>query len=90
MNKPTPPEQVRFALRRLTAPHALAFGSRLLQTGGPGTITFREFVDVARDLVQQLPEQAAVYLAGLVALDMANEDCLLATQAPHVRQPSAN
>ena len=90
MNKPTPPEQVRFALRRLTAPHALAFGSRLLHAGGEGSITFREFVDVARDLIQQLPEQAAVYLAGLVALDMANEDCLLAMPRAEARAPSAN
>jgi hypothetical protein len=68
-------------------PHALHFGSRLLHRGTGGVITFREFVDVARELVAQRPEQTAVYLAALVALDMQNDDC--AAVEP-VREPSRN
>lgn len=64
----------RESLRRLTTPHALHFGSRLLRAGNGDVITFREFVDVARELVAQWPDQSAVYLAALVALDMATED----------------
>lgn len=81
----------RSALRRLTAPHALAFGSRLLERGkvhgSSGAITFREFVAVARELVTQMPEQSAVYLAALVALDMGQEDNILAGRA---EEPSSN
>lgn len=77
MTKTTSPAQALDALRRLSAPHALAFGHRLLERGDGSTIPFREFVSVARELVCQLPEQSAVYLAALVALDMHNEDCLI-------------
>ena len=73
------------SLRRLTTPHALNFGSRLLHRGGGGVITFREFVTVARELVKQMPEQSAVYLAALVALDMCRDE---ATQEPD--KPSKN
>ncbi|MEO6597159.1 MAG: hypothetical protein ABIP94_20640 [Planctomycetota bacterium] len=64
----------RNSLRRLTTPHALNFGSRLLHRGSGGVITFREFVAVAREYMDQLPEQSAVYLAALVALDMGSEE----------------
>jgi hypothetical protein len=64
----------RDSLRRLTTPHALHFGSRLLRRGKDDVITFREFVDVARELVATWPEQSAVYLAALVALDMGTEE----------------
>jgi hypothetical protein len=67
-------------------PHALHFGSRLLHRGTGGVITFREFVDVARELVSQRPEQTAVYLAALVALDMQTE----ADEVPRATSPSAN
>jgi hypothetical protein len=86
MNTTTSPQQLRTALRRLTVPHALAFGNRLLRSGDHSTITFREFIDAARDLIAQLPEQSAVYLAALVALDMANEDYLLSKPT----EPSPN
>jgi len=75
------------ALRRLTAPHALAFGCRLLDRGPEGSITFREFVSVAQELIALRPEQSAIYLAGLVALDMSNEDCIIATRH---EEPSSN
>ena len=64
----------RDSLRRLTTPHALNFGSRLLRLGSSGVITFREFVAVAREFVAQLPEQSAVYLTALVALDMGSDE----------------
>ena len=64
----------RDALRRLLTPHALDFGTRLLHRGSSGVITFREFVAVARDFLNERPEQGALYLAALVALDMSTPD----------------
>ncbi|MBX3462841.1 MAG: hypothetical protein KF830_06695 [Planctomycetes bacterium] len=86
MTTPVPPASARDSLRRLAVPHALHFGSRLLHRGHDGVITFREFVAVARELVAQRPEQTAVYLAALVALDMHAEP----EPAPAPRLPSAN
>jgi len=87
MNTPTQTKaQARAALRRLTAPLALTFGRRLVDRTKQDTITFREFVTVARDLIADLPEQSAIYLAALVALDMHSTDSIF-TQP---RQPSAN
>ncbi|MBL9075980.1 MAG: hypothetical protein JNL08_00670 [Planctomycetes bacterium] len=82
----TPPTTTRTALRRLMTPHALLFGSQLLQRGTGGVLTFREFVAVARELVQQRPEQTAVHLAALVALDMQLPD----DEARAAHAPSAN
>lgn len=87
MNQMPPPRASRTALRRLSAPHALAFGSRLLSQGVGGPLTFREFLSVAHELIATMPEQAAVYLAALVALDMSAEDSLLAANAT---EPSPN
>lgn len=64
----------RASLRRLSAPHALDFGARLLQRSAGGTLTFREFVTTARELVREQPERCATYLAALVALDMGAPD----------------
>lgn len=88
-NPPSPPFDSRAALRRLSAPHALAFGSRLLDRDrcAEGTIAFREFLDVARELVTKVPEQSAVYLAALVALDMGSDDNILAARG---EEPSTN
>ncbi|HEX6810757.1 MAG TPA: hypothetical protein VF384_03955 [Planctomycetota bacterium] len=85
MNTTTRPQTARDSLRRLTAPHALNFGSRLLRRGGGGIITFREFVAVAREFINQMPEQSAVYLAALVALDMCKDEA-----APEPDMPSKN
>ncbi|MBL8723565.1 MAG: hypothetical protein JNK49_05930 [Planctomycetes bacterium] len=74
MNPRPDPTATRESLRRLAIPHALAFGSRLLDRRKGDVITFREFVAVARELIQQVPDQTAVYLATLVALDMAKEE----------------
>ena len=46
-------------------------------SASPNTITFREFLNVARELVTLMPEQSAIYLAALVALDMSAEDSVL-------------
>lgn len=71
---PSPSSPVaRASLRRLATPHALDFGSRLLQHHTNGVLTFREFVTVARELVAEQPEQTAIYLAALVALDMGTD-----------------
>lgn len=61
-------------LRRLQTPHALDFGARLLRAGTGGAIRFREFLAVAREFVHERPEQSAVYLATLVALDLQAQD----------------
>lgn len=84
MTKHTESRVARESLRRLTTPHALQFGSRLLRAGNGDQITFREFVDVARELVAQWPDQSAVYLAALVALDMAAEEPERASAEPCV------
>lgn len=86
MHTPTTPANAHTSLRRLAMPHALHFGSRLLHRGTGGVITFREFVAVARELVAQRPEQTAIYLAALVALDMQNESDSLEP----AREPSPN
>ena len=85
MTKFVPHLGARESLRRLTTPHALHFGSRLLRLGSNDVITFREFVAVARELVAELPEQTSVYLAALVAMDMASEDptCHVAERSPN-------
>jgi hypothetical protein len=74
------------ALRRLCAAHSLAFGQRLIAKAESGSLTFREFVSVARELVRALPEEAATYLAALVAIDLRREDA----DQPPVRVPSRN
>lgn len=76
MTQPPSRSAARESLRRLTTPHALVFGNRLLDRGHGGAITFREFLAVARELVAQLPDQTAVYLAALVALDMGSDEDL--------------
>lgn len=84
---PTPPEDIRASLRRLAVPHAIDFGARLLSRGHGGVISFREFVAVARTFVAERPEDSAVYLATLVALDIGRGD----DDAPlPLRPPSVN
>lgn len=86
MTQTTSQHLARASLRRLTTPHAIAFGTRLLSRGHHATITFRDFLAVARDLVAQSPDQSAIYLAALVALDMGSDEHVLAERAP----PSPN
>ena len=74
MRHPVPPAAARDSLRRLATPHAIDFGARLLHRGTGGSISFREFLAVAREYVTERPDQSAVYLAALVALDMNAQD----------------
>jgi hypothetical protein len=71
MREPVPNHAASESLRRLATPHAIDFGARLLQRGSGGSISFREFLAVARAYVAERPEQSAIYLAALVALDMS-------------------
>lgn len=64
------PSRAEQALRRLCALPASAFGERLLLRASGHSITFREFVAVAREMVREQPEVSAAYLAAMVALDM--------------------
>ena len=64
----------RSSLRRLCVPHAVTFGASLLHRARDGCVPFRDFVAVARELIAASPDQAAVYLAALVALDMQVRD----------------
>lgn len=69
-----PTSAARDSLRRLATPHAIDFGTRLLHRGHGGSITFREFLAVAREYMHERPAQCAIYLAALVALDMAEHE----------------
>jgi hypothetical protein len=66
--------RARASLRRLTAPHAITFSARLLQRSSAGVLTFRAFVQTARELVREEPDRCATYLAALVALEMGAPD----------------
>ena len=74
MRQPVPTAAARNSLRRLATPHAIDFGARLLHKGTAGVISFREFIAVAREYVSERPDQSAVYLAALVALDMGSPE----------------
>ena len=84
MRHPHASGTARDSLRRLATPHAIDFGARLLHHGTSGTISFREFLAVAREYVSERPDQSAVYLAALVALDMGapDDEPQRATSAP--------
>jgi len=58
------------ALRQLCAEPAAAFGERLLARADGASISFRVFVQCARDLVAASPEDAARWIAAMVALEM--------------------
>lgn len=64
----------RASLRRLTAPHAIDFSARLLQRSTNGVLTFRSFVQTAREFVREQPDRCATYLAALIALEMGAPD----------------
>ena len=80
--------RARQSLRRLSSPHALDFSARLLHRGSGGSLTFREFVDVAKEVVREQPDATAVFLAALVALDMGAPDEEDTPRRPS--RPSAN
>jgi hypothetical protein len=74
-------------LRRLCRKQAATFGTRLLGRANGDAVSFQEFVAVARELISALPDQAAVYLAALVALDMNRPDD---PDLPAMLRPSPN
>ena len=76
----------RTALARLCAEPAAEFGARLLARADGPAIPFRTFVLVARDMVAGEPEDAANWLAALVALQM----CAAAEAAEAEASPSPN
>lgn len=61
-------------LESLVASFNLAFGHRLLQAhrDADESLDFEDFVRVADAVVGENPKCAAIHLAGLVALDVAN------------------
>jgi hypothetical protein len=75
------------SLRRICSKQAATFGTRLLGRANGNAINFQEFVAVARELIGSLPDQAAVYLAALVALDMNRPD---EPDLPGLLRPSPN
>lgn len=58
------------ALRQLCAEPAASFGAQLLARAEGASISFRTFVQVARDLVHGSPDDAARWIAAMVALEM--------------------
>lgn len=66
--------QARQTLRHLTSSHALDYCERLLSRSKDGMLTFREFYDTALEVVREQPDDAALFLAALVALDMGVPD----------------
>ena len=86
MRDTLPSAAVRDSLRRLATPHAIDFGQRLLHRGKSGSITFREFLAVAREYMAERPQQSAFYLAALVALDMGSPD----EEPPRRAQPPSS
>ena len=74
MPLPATHAHARRSLRQLTSPQTLDFCRRLLSRSKEGSLTFREFLTTARELVRERPEDSAMFLAALVALDMASDD----------------
>ncbi len=68
--RPFGPCDPGFALRQLCAEPAAAFGERLLARADGASISFRVFVQCARELVAANPDDAARWIAAMVALDM--------------------
>jgi hypothetical protein len=68
------PDHARRSLRQLTTPQTLEFCRRLLKRSNEGSLGFREFVATAHELVIEKPEDSALLLAGMVALDMGSDE----------------
>ncbi len=62
------------ALRQLCAEPAASFGAQLLAHSDGTGISFRAFVQVARELVRGSPDDAARWIAAMVALDMFSQE----------------
>ncbi|MFT4515773.1 MAG: hypothetical protein ACI89X_004311 [Planctomycetota bacterium] len=79
----------RQTLRHLISSQALDFCGRLLTRSKDGILTFREFNDTALEIVREQPDDAAIFLAALVALDMGIPDPDL-DDLPSRSEPSRN
>jgi len=77
-------------LQRIIAGYGLVFGHRLLEQAGDEILRFRQFLDVAIELVEERPEDAAMYLAAMVAVDIQRTqiECLEMNLLP--AEPSRN
>jgi hypothetical protein len=60
------------ALKQLCAAPSAAFGEELLARACGDSISFGTFVSVARELVHGRPDEAARWIAAMVALDMCD------------------
>jgi hypothetical protein len=85
MHQPAQSPHARETLRHLTSTQALDFCSRLLSRSDNGVLTFREFHATAREMIHECPDDTALFLAALVALDMgaADGDADTAPMRPH-------
>ena len=70
MQPHAPSPHAHQTLRHLISSQALDFCGRLLSRSNDGMLTFREFFDTALEIVREQPDDAALFLAALVALDM--------------------
>lgn len=68
--RPFGPSDPVLALRQLCAEPAAAFGEQLLARADGASISFRVFVQCARELVAASPDDAARWIAAMVALEM--------------------
>ena len=72
MPSPALHPDARQILRQLTSKQAIDFCRRLLDRTINRVLTFSEFHDTARELVNEEPEDAALFLAALVAIDVGS------------------
>jgi len=70
MTPTTRPSDANQILRRLTNRQAVDFCSRLLRHSTDRVLTFREFHATARELIDERPRDAALFLAALVAIEV--------------------
>jgi len=90
MSPSAPSPHARQTLRNLTSSHALDFCGRLLARSQNGILTFREFYSTSLDIVREQPEDAAMFLAALVALDMGAPDIEPEDSPPRAHEPCRN
>jgi hypothetical protein len=90
MSPSAPSPHARETLRHLTSSQALDFCARLLSRSKNGILTFREFYATAVELIREQPQDTAVFLAALVALDMGAPDVSPEDVAPRHAAPCHN
>jgi len=90
MSLSAPSPHARQTLRHLTSSQALDFCGRLLERSQNGILTFREFYSTSLDIVREQPQDAALFLAALVALDMGAPDIEPDELPPRSPEPCRN